>query len=85
MRFFLVVILSGAKNPATSTNFEVNLGAQFSLAFTGNPASVTIEVAGCFASLYMTDYGSLANGIFELTMQRFNPLSVAKVISRPTT
>ena len=48
------VILSEAKNPATSTNFELNLNTKFSVAFTANQHPKIIEVAGCFASLNVT-------------------------------
>jgi hypothetical protein len=37
----------------------------------------------CFAWLNMTDYGRLATRIFELSMQRFNPSSVARAITGP--
>ena len=66
----LVILIpqSREKNPATSINFEVNSGARFSLAFTGKPASIINDVAGCFAKpvlseiegLLMTSFVSLS-------------------------
>jgi hypothetical protein len=41
------VILSGAKNPATSTSFEVNCGDKISSRFPRDRHSKQIEVAGC--------------------------------------
>ena len=50
-----VVILSEAKNPAISTNFEVNLAWQSQALSQPNDDRNLVEVAGCFAPLNMTE------------------------------
>jgi hypothetical protein len=49
------VILSEAKNPATSTDFELDSPGLLCNILAAKSAPVMIEVAGCFAPLNMTE------------------------------